>query len=480
MSSSILNKLVNAIDKKAAVAKRPQRLNVAKQAQMLHNSVMAYLANENPKVLPERRVTKRAALTVVRRSLDRTRGLSFSIREYQALRDLGLFVSLSQSSSVKSAAFADNTDLLPISHPLCSRAHAMTASALRQARGHWMSTDPRLEDDLRPVVASAFGAPMGTPEQVHALAQLQSAIGRFVPSDTLVVEPLALIAGLNDGNSSAARRARAMLQRRDSEGQFAEMGGGRRWLMKGLDGIVSWMTGQTVAADPDTETFDVQTPDGKVYRVPANATSGVKAVLKTDVEKGEARYSAKDLVLSEADVKEIDAPAGFRKYKDTLQGRTVYVSTDDEYAVTKVEKPDQSLKDTIAGIRKHNELQESLEPDKRELRELVGAGENGAWDKEKPFYIATRRDEDSSGKPKLIAIGVSQDWAETQKIIKTDEPRLDKSVEERKVKATLKESTWTAWQEKVKKFNEANKANHAEHVAERMALLKKQALRMVM
>ena len=476
MSSSILNKLVNAIDKKAAVAKRPQRLNVAKQAQMLHNSVMAYLANENPKVLPERRVTKRAALTVVRRSLDRTRGLSFSIREYQALRDLGLFVSLSQSSSIKSAAFADNTDLLPISHPLCSRAHAMTASALRQARGHWMSTDPRLEDDLRPVVASAFGAPMGTPEQVHALAQLQSAIGRFVPSDTLVAEPLALIAGLNDGNSSAARRARAMLQRRDSEGQFAEMGGGRRWLMKGLDGIVSWMTGQTVAADPDTETFDVQTPDGKVYRVPANATSGVKAVLKTDVEKGEARYSAKDLVLSEADVKEIDAPAGYEISPNSDNPNTdIYRSTDGEYVVAKSLKPDQKLKSVIANITAHNKKQEDLAPDKKELRELVGAGEDGKWDTSKPFYTAYRMDEGDSGKPELVPIGVSQDWAETQKIIKTDEPRLDKKTEERKVKATLKESTWTAWQEKVKKFNEANKANHAEHVAERMALLKKQA-----
>ena len=477
MSSSILNKLVNAIDKKAAVAKRPQRLNVQKQAQLLYNSVIAYLANENPKVLPERRVTKRAALTVVRRSLDRTRGLSFSIREYQALRDLGTFISLSQNPNNKTATFADNTDLLPLSHPLCSRRHSMTASALRQARGRWMSADPRLEDDLRPVVASAFGAPVGAPAQVHAVAQLQSVIGRFVPDDVLGADAPALVAAIGDGNSSAARRARAMLQRRDSEGQFAEMGGGRRWLQKGLDGLVSWMTGRTIAADPDTDTFDVQTSDGSVYRVPANATSGVKAVLKTDtdVEKGEARYSSKDIVLNESDVKRIDAPAGFRKYKDTLQGRTVYVSTDDEYVVTKVEKPDQSLRDTIAGIRKHNELQESLEPDKRELRELVGAGENGAWDKEKPFYIATRRDEDSSGKPKLTAIGVSQDWAETQKIIKTDEPRLDKSVEERQVKAKLKNNTWEAWQEKVKKFNEQVKANHAEHVAERTAMLKKQA-----
>ena len=475
MSSSILNKLVNAIDKKAAVAKRPQRINVQKQAQLLYNSVAAYLANENPKVLPERRVTKRAALTVVRRSLDRTRGLSFSIREYQALRDLGTFISLSQNPNNRTATFADNTDLLPLSHPLCSRRHSMTASALRQARGRWIAADPRLEDELRPVVASAFGAPVGTPVQVHASAQLQSVIGRFVPVDALNIEPSSLVAALGDGNSSAARRARAMLQRRDSEGQFAEMGGGRRWLQKGLDGIVSWMTGRTVAADVDTDTFDVQTPDGSVYRVPANATSGVKAVLDGDTEKGEARYSSKDLVLNESDVKLVEAPAGFRKYKDTLQGRTVYRSTDDEYVVTKVEKPDNNLKDTIAGIRKHNESQESLEPDKREMRELVGAGENGAWDKSKPFYVASRMDQDSSGKPKLVSIGVAQDWAETQKIIKTDEPRLDKSVEEREVKARLKNDTWDAWQEKVKKFNEQAKANHAEHVAERMAALKKQA-----
>lgn len=478
MSSDILNKLVNAIDKKAATAKRPQRLTVQKQAQLLYNSVLAYLANENPKVLPERRVTKRAAMTVVRRSLDRTRGLSFSIREYQALRDLGTFISMSQNPSNKTATFAENTDLLPLSHPLCSRTHSMTASALRQARGRWLSTDPRLEDDLRTVVASAFGAPVGTPAQVHAVAQLQSVIGRFVPNDVLSVEAQTIVAALKDGNSSAARRARAMLQRRDSEGQFAEMGGGLRWLLKAADGLVSWVTGRTVAADVDTDTFDVQTPDGKIYRVPAQATSGVKAVLKPSVDvdkKGEARYSSKDKVLTEADIKLVEAPAGFRVYKDTLQGRTTYMSTDDEYAVTKVDKPDQSLKDTIAEIRKHNESQESLEPDKREVRELIGDGENGAWDKQKPYYIATRMDQDSNGKPKLVPIGVAQNWADTQKIIKTDEPRLDKSVEEREVKARLKSDTWDAWQVKVDKFNEQAKALHAEHVAERMAMLKKQA-----
>lgn len=478
MSSDILNKLVNAIDKKAATAKRPQRLTVQKQAQLLYNSVLVYLANENPKVLPERRVTKRAAMTVVRRSLDRTRGLSFSIREYQALRDLGTFISMSQNPGNRTATFAENTDLLPLSHPLCSRAHSMTASALRQARGRWLSTDPRLEDDLRAVVASAFGAPVGTPAQVYAVAQLQSVIGRFVPNNVLSVEAQTIVAALKDGNSSAARRARAMLQRRDSEGQFAEMGGGRRWLLKAADGLVSWVTGRTVAADVDTDTFDIQTPDGKIYRVPAQATSGVKAVLKPGVDvdkKGEARYSSKDKVLTEADIKLVEAPAGFRVYKDTLQGRTTYMSTDDEYAVTKVDKPDQALKDTIAGIRKHNESQESLEPDKREIRELIGDGENGAWDKQKPYYIATRMDQDSNGKPKLVSIGVAQNWADTQKIIKTDEPRLDKSVEEREVKARLKSDTWDAWQVKVDKFNEQAKALHAEHVAERMAMLKKQA-----
>lgn len=481
MSSSIVNKLVSAIDKKAAKSKRKHKVKVVDQASALHESVLALLAAENQTVPADRRVTRKAALTVVRRSLNRTRGLQFSVREYQALRDLGQFISLSRSTDPKLLALASNElnrDLLPIAHPFSTRSHAMTASALRRSRAHWLSTDPLLEEELRPVVASAFGDPDGSPSQVHALARLHSIRDRYVPREVADTDSqLALVAVGIGGNSSAARSARANLQRRDGEGQFAEMGGGLRFLKRGLDGVVSWVTGRLVANDPNSESFDIETPEGNIYRVPANAARGVKAVLDTPDSDVAARTKTGDVVLDEADVKSLEAPAGWKKMKKELVGGDSYEDEDGDFFVVKISPKENGKFDPNEGKRveralnvlnKHN----AAETDPAKQRVMEGANPDNSWDKSKPFFIVMQRGK-QDGAPVLKDIGLVQDWAGVQKAAKRAEPDVDKAREEEEVKAKLKQADWEALQAKKKKFAENRQVAWEKHVAEKQAANKK-------
>ncbi len=66
----------------------------------------------------------------------------------------------------------------------------------------------------------------------------------------------ALVAGALSflgGNSVAARRARAKVQRRDRRGRFAEMGGGFTVSIRGLDGSFSAVSGKVVGSSGDDD-----------------------------------------------------------------------------------------------------------------------------------------------------------------------------------------------------------------------------------
>ena len=272
-----------------------------------------FAANQN---MPEcRRVTPGAADTVVERSLVASAGLPESLRHHLALVALSNYVALAQHDRSRSE-FAIDTDLLPVAHPRSSRRHALTASALREARARWITSDPRIDEDHRPLVAAALTAEPGSVEHFYAVSRLEAA------QDGIALR--ALLASFTGGNSSAARSARARLQRRDRKGRFAYQGGGLRALIRRRSGGgVESFSGRFIKEADNGDFFEMQAPDGRIYRVPASKAEAFKAYLpgSGDGYAGvPAKISSEDAsaVIDESDLVELDAPSGYQEIGDNL------------------------------------------------------------------------------------------------------------------------------------------------------------------
>ena len=146
----------------------------SKQMKKITSSASALVASANEGHDAYRQVTARAASTVVNRSLNKTRKLPFSIREYLAIRDLSDFISVLQKNKTNLSKIR-NADLLPVGHPSSKKPHAMTASALRTERGRWFACDPRItSEEARSIIASAFAAPEFSPEETYYLTRLSA------------------------------------------------------------------------------------------------------------------------------------------------------------------------------------------------------------------------------------------------------------------------------------------------------------------
>lgn len=341
--------------------------SVELQVALIRAQVFATLEEANSLVPVERRVPKKSALKVVKRSLESTRGLAFEVREFTALRDLDSFLSLAHYNKSKSV-FSKNTDLLPVSHPASTARHSMTASGLMHARAQWLLADERISETARPLLASAFTSKPGSSEYIYAVTRLNA-----LPKGSYPLE--ALVAAFGDGNSYAARRARAMLQRRDRKGRFAYQGGGISALIERTNGSVERLTGKTVSTSPDGKTVRMETPGGFLVDVPLEAGEFIKAVInptKDGYSGIPAEVSLSDKTYKESDLQKFDAPHGFSK-DESYQGEgTKY--TDDAYDVIKYDNGEF------------------------EVSRRGGAG----------------------------PIGIVDSWAATQKMIQDDEPNLDK------------------------------------------------------
>lgn len=339
---------------------------------------LALVASANADMPARRRVTPGAALTILDRAFARTTRLPQQLREFLAQRDLSDFILMSQRGiSMQPRPF--NTDLLPVGNPLSTQPHSMNQTALRASAAYWIASDPRITSDThRALLASALQTQPGTAAYEYYQARLTA-----LPHGAIPVE--ALIASFGDGNSSAARAARARMQRRDRKGRFAWMGGGMSVFVRRIGGGIHSLSGRVVGQGVgNDDTFDVELPDGRIARVPAKASEGRKAYLPDPnspdgFSPAVANVDASDPVINEEDLQFVDAPNGFRK--DELHDGPGQVYTDDAYAVT------------------------------------VNTDTNG----KRSFQVA-RIDNNRAGKP--FATGES--WADVQDAIRKDEPNRDK------------------------------------------------------
>ena len=291
-----------------AIAEQGRRANSTKQALRLRDAVVDILEEVNQNTSVSRRVTKRSAFTVVLRSLQKTKNLPFSLREHMALKELSSYITLAQSNKNSSLTLS-NTDLLPTSHPRSTREHSLTASAARNARSRWFADDPRITDErAKTILSSAFSSEVGSVEHTYYTSVLSALPQGMIPTE-------ALLAAFGDGNSSAARSARAQLQRRDREGKFAFQGGGLRALVRRGSQVFS-LVGRTVA-DGLGDLVQIELPDGRIAQVPGSKGEFIKAVLPTPDGYSPAPIDVPTSelgdVINESDIQYTNSPAGWEK-----------------------------------------------------------------------------------------------------------------------------------------------------------------------
>ena len=154
----------------------------------------------------------------------------------------------------------------------------------------------------------------------------------------------ALLAG---GDSSAERRARAKLQRRDRYGKFAEMGGGFSFNLKLGDGklrrVSGIVVGQSGDEDVDVEIVDSDTLVDGVYSVPSQKGEAVKAILSDKALKGVDKSKIKDIVDDVfIDIAELRTAKKQKKQKPEKQ-----------------EKPEKKSKTSKNPFRRSNKISQS-------------------------------------------------------------------------------------------------------------------------
>jgi len=321
----------------------------------LKGAIMDMVVSANSELQAHRQISPYSAVIAASRSLQTSSSSAKpAARVFAAIRAVNSFINLSRTGK-PGVERLSNTDLLPVAHPLSTRSHTMNEASLRAARAQWLAADPRIDDNLRNLVAAAYSQAPGSVEHRHAFTRISvlpvGAIPRDIRIDAdLQLTPIIAVLGLG-GNSDAARSLRAKLQRRDRKGRFAEMGGGWSFKLRLPDGLFKTVSGRVVGAS-GTDAIEIEVTGSKdlddgVYTMPSAKGESVKAVLPTKaVEELPDRDDAMDDVyVDSATLTRKDAPSGWKQLGKTQQkGRTFYseYTSDDGYTVKREARPNSA------------------------------------------------------------------------------------------------------------------------------------------
>ena len=292
------------------------------QARFIRQEANALLEKANEFSTTSRRVNRRSAYKVLARSLQKTRGLPFSIRKHQALTELSNYISLAKYNKIVGLE-AFNTDLLPVSHPRSTRINTMTASALAKAQMRWVLDDPRIKDEsVKSLLASAMFSPIDSPEHKYSMIRLEN-----MPQGQVPLEVLVAAANPYAGkNSAAARRAREAVQLSDRFERWINMGrsaakratDGFRVYVKRNDGSTKSLSGELLNQNMfDPNLVDIEVGKGRVATVPTKLGEGLEAFIKSkDSQDGyssvEAELPNGAQALPESSIVISDAPSIYR------------------------------------------------------------------------------------------------------------------------------------------------------------------------
>lgn len=399
-------------------------LSTREQARLIRKEVIALVDKANEFSVGSRRVNRKSAYKVISRSLNQSRGLPFSIRKHKAITDLSNYIALAKHNKVV-GLLADHTDLLPISHPRSTRLHAMSASALVQAKIRWYTDDPRIKDDnVKSLVASAMSAPTQSPEYKYALARLENLPASELPIETLTaaVNPYA------GKNSAAARRAREAVQLSDRFERWINMGrslqrratDGFRSYVRRNDGTTRSHSGAVLNQNMfSPQLIDIEVGKGRVATVPVKSGEGLDAFIKDPdsidgfSEKEAAPTNAP--VIPESSIVFSDAPSIYRKEDDYRGKGTKY--TDDKYDIIKFDNP----KDAMPLLDESNKRAAELDkPAPKQLKAGETDPDTGKqfWNPDEPVFAVARRGQKTN-------FAFAQSWKDVNNEILRDEPDLD-------------------------------------------------------
>ncbi len=378
-----------------------------------------------------RQVSDDVVFAVAERALTAGALLPIDVQHFNVIREVTNFLTLASNGAI-SEAVSKHTDLLPVNHPNSTSTHEFSVSELRQIRSEWIASDPRIEDEnVRSIVAAVYGSNPYSLDFYYNLVRL-NALADQVPTD-LRMRPLLAFGDPYAGkNSFWHRKQRAEGQRRDDEGQFAEMGGGARIYVKMPMGNIISVVGKVAGIpenDPNGVDIEVTGVDGIVggiYTVPLDKTKFFKAILPEEAVPSGSPVGPGlnvDFIPIEDMVRK-DLPTSWYQVKtDSAQITDLEVptppsqsyATGDGYLVN-------AFSNVTDGILKsQRRIAPSIQKRVDEARDKFGAllvNTKGTDNLElgKPVYelISTKR-----GQPEVV--GYAQDWSTVQAMAQAED-----------------------------------------------------------
>lgn len=394
---SRINKMIEAVETRTVA--KPK--SAAKEFS-LREKVLALVDGVNYELHEERRVTPRAALTVMDRAFEEFSILEDDARDFAVMREVSRFISTTKNTYTVTASASKHVDLLPQGHPLSALNASLSPDEFRVKYAHWLAADSGISDDARPLVASAHSATPGSVERDHAFLRLR-VTKHAVPNVLKFDELSSLTAAFSAGNSSAARRARVALQWRDRKGRWVEMGRGINFKVAMPDGSIqslsgiyvggdsrgtikgNWAQGESTSKGLIQVTNQPGVPDG-IYAISNGNAESYQARLTPEqlkrggVSKSKAKAAGKDFnspdlynenipTLEELQMSIVDAPDGWTKNEDgSFSSDDDYkaFTEDGEYTLFRM-NDDGSLGDKVGDASNWAEIQKLASADEEEF-----------------------------------------------------------------------------------------------------------------
>ena len=401
MYEELISKMV---DRKAIYPKGYKPLSLRKK-------VLSLVAEANKNAPIERRVIPRSALTVMNRANASLSSLSDESRELGVLREVAKFITVHQDT-FKAYEYSSNIDLLPIGHPRSSLNITASSDIAQERYAQWLSSDPSIDNSVRPLIATAHSLEPGSIQRRHAFARLRvtlaGPVSSFFKIDDSPIKALVAAFGFSSGNSSAARRARVALQWRDRYGRWVEMGGGLNFNFRLPNGDIGNAAGNFVGVNANSgySIFegkeivnagyievrgDNTIPDG-IYSIESANATPVKARISKETLKREKisrepstrkptakEASSKDIpTLDDLLKTKVDAPTGWTKQDDgsfTSDDDYKLIPNESGFALHRLDK-DGNTGDKVGDAASWAEAQSLAEkdsPDYDKFKESVKA-----------------------------------------------------------------------------------------------------------
>lgn len=177
-----INEMIESGNEPALPSIRTEKPNYS-----IGEEIQALVASVNRVTPVERQVPIYDALAVAGRSLSRTlkEFKNPDKRAFTAMREVSDFVHTAVSGK-PSRIGVEHYDLLPVGHPLSTKEVEIPDVDRKGFKADWFAADPRISEEYRPLVASAYLAEPNSIEKKYALTHLEALGYEEVPMEVVI------------------------------------------------------------------------------------------------------------------------------------------------------------------------------------------------------------------------------------------------------------------------------------------------------